>query len=244
MINPQYVNEFIKALPNIFIYIVPGYLFIQVFNYVLNWKTKDLTKNILGYIIASFIICSLTEYILSLKYNEVIITLPNVILSILAASILSGYIFALFFRSDLYDVFRKFLKINRTINSNIFYDIIDRTGTWARVYLKDEKIVYFGSIRMFEQKEKYNDGFLVLNNYTTYCYGESTVYQKRLPKEEKSNSFVSIKVSEISRIETIYNENSKFLFNLLQGNNKSISNLLGKIKIKGIIQNINNKILQ
>ena len=38
--------------------------------------------------------------------------------------------------------------------------LIQKKGTWARVYLKNEKIVYYGAVVLFDKKEKYDDGII------------------------------------------------------------------------------------
>ena len=96
------------------------------------------------------------------------------------------------------------------------HDVIDKTdGTWARVYLKNEKVVYYGAVVLFDKKDKYEDGVIVLNQYYVYKYGTSELSDATLPSEEKRNYLVTIKINEVSRIETIYKENSEFINDLL-----------------------------
>ena len=71
--NPNDVKGYIEIIPLVFLYIVPGYLFFRIFNFVLNKKNEKLTQNITEYIIYSYVIVSVAKFILSLKYNEVVI---------------------------------------------------------------------------------------------------------------------------------------------------------------------------
>ncbi|HHD2802808.1 hypothetical protein [Clostridium perfringens] len=236
--NPKDIKELINILPSIFIFIVPGYLYFSFFNYVLNWKEKTFKNNIFEYVIFSYILYSISYFVLNIFYkNKVIMDLPEVTIGILLSSCVLGYIIGRFVQSKAYTKVRKRLKINRTINNNIFYDIVDRTkGTWARVYLKDEKLVYYGAIVLFEKKDKYEDGFIVLNNYYAYKYGEASIYENTLPEEERENYFVTIKVSEISRIETIYAEDSELVNDLLKREDSN------SINVQDIIENENYEI--
>ncbi len=66
-------------------------------------------------------------------------------------------------KSKKFKKLREFLGVNRTINNNIFNDVIDKVdGTWARIYLKDEKVVYYGAIVLFDKKDKYDEEDIVL----------------------------------------------------------------------------------
>lgn len=209
------IREFINILPDIFIYITPGYLFVETYKYTRNLQRSNFKKNILEYIMVSFCICSVSKWILGYKYDNVMIDLPIVTIVILVMSTISGYLYAIFIRKFLNQILKK-LKINHTINLNILSDMIDKDcGTWARVYLNNEKIVYYGAIKAFDKKDNYNDGFIVLNQYKVYNYGKNDLFESVLPTEEKKTYFVSIKMSEISRIETIYDKESSILSRLL-----------------------------
>lgn len=214
--NPNNINELINLVPKILIYIVPGYLYYKIFNYILSWKDKTIKNNIFEYVVVSYILCAVVKSILGIFYNEVNMNLPQIIVSLLILSASLGYLIGVFIKSDKFTKIRRFFKINRTINNNIFDDIIDKdAGTWARVYLKDDKLVYYGSVILFEKKDKYEDGCIVLNDYEVYKYGESKILEEVLPQESEKNSLATIKLSEINRIETIYPENSELIDNLL-----------------------------
>ncbi|BDS17325.1 hypothetical protein JUM001_15590 [Clostridium perfringens] len=219
--TPNNINELINLVPKILIYIVPGYLYYKIFNYVLNWKDKTIKNNIFEYVVVSYVLCTVVKSILGIFYNEVNMNLPQIIVSLLILSAILGYFMGIFIKSDKFTKVRRFFKINRTINNNIFNDIIDKkVGTWARVYLKDDKLVYYGSVILFEKKDKYEDGCIVLNDYEVYKYQESKILEETLPQEGEKNSLATIKLSEINRIETIYPENSRLIDNLLGEKNK------------------------
>lgn len=214
--KPEEIKTLISILPNLFVYIAPGYLFFKSFNFVLDWKEKNFTNNIFEYLIMSYVLYSIQEFLLGLHYSLVLMNLPQVIVSLIIISIVSGYIFGKFIKSKKFKKLREFLGVKRTINNNIFNDVIDKVdGTWARIYLKDEKVVYYGAVVLFDKKDKFDEGVIVLNKYYVYKYGESNLLDDTLPSEEKRNYFVTIKISEVSRIETIYDENCAFVNDIL-----------------------------
>lgn len=216
--SPDNVKGYIEIIPMIFLYIVPGYLFFRVFNFVLNKKNEKLTQNIVECIICSYIMISIVRAALSLLFNEVIIELPEVIISILLLSCAFGYIGSKLILSDWFS--RKILNeldISRTINDNIFEEYFnDKKGLWVKIYLKDDKLVYYGAIVGFDVKEKYDDGYIIINRYEVYKYDKSTVYNSTLDVKCKPNNLAFIKVNNISRIEARYSEDSKFLSKILK----------------------------
>lgn len=227
MINSDYIKNFIDILPTIFIYIVPGYICNVSFNYVLNKKNEDLNKNILENIVLSYIICSIISFILSFFYDTVMLNLINVTFSILCFSLILGFISAKFLQSKKYIWLRNKLNIKRTISSFILDDLNDRkNGTWVKLYLKNELLVYYGALVGYDVKEKYDDGFIILNFYTVYKYGNtsSELIESEFSNEEEENYFTAIKISEISRIEFIYDNNSEVLEKLL--NNRQNKNTI------------------
>ena len=216
--NPNDVKGYIEIIPLVFLYIVPGYLFFRIFNFVLNKKNEKLTQNITEYIIYSYVIVSVAKFILSLEYNEVVIELPEVVVSIVLLSIVLGYVVSRCVLSDWFSskILDK-LKISRTINNNIFKEYFnDKDGLWVKIYLKDDKLVYYGAIVGYDVKEKYEDGYIIINQYEVYKYDKTTIYDSTLYTKSSENNLAMIKVINISRIEAKYKEDSKLLNKLLK----------------------------
>lgn len=216
--SPENIKGYIEIIPMLFLYIVPGYLFFRIFNFVLNKKNEKLTQNIIEYIICSYIIVSIVRFVLGLIYNEVVVELPEVIVSILFISSIFGYIGSKLISSDWF--FNKILNrlnISRTINNNIFEDYFnDKHGLWVKIYLKDDKLVYYGAIVGFDVKEKYEDGYIIINQYEVYKYDKSSIYDSTLDTKSKVNNLAIIKIMNISRIEARYSEDSKLLAKILK----------------------------
>lgn len=220
--SPENIKGYIEIIPMLFLYIVPGYLFFRVFNFVLNKKNEKLTQNIVEYIICSYVIMSIVRFILGLFFNGVVIELPEVIVSILLLSGILGYIGSRLILSDWFSgkILNK-LNISRTINNNIFEEYFnDKKGLWVKIYLKDDKLVYYGAIVGFDVKEKYEDGYIIINQYEVYKYDKSTIYDSTLDIKCKINNLAFIKVINISRIEARYAEDSKLLTKILNNSQK------------------------
>lgn len=215
MFDPKYIREFIELIPLAFIYIVPGHIFISVFNFVINAKAKDISKKIMECIVTSYIIVSLSKYILSLRYAEVLMDIPEVIICILIGSLISGYCSAKLIKSIKFKRLLRTLGIKRSVESNVMDDFFSlEKAIWVRVYLYNEKLVYFGQIRGYDKKDKYDDGFIVLSNFEVYKYGKSDLYESDFYIKSEDNRFAILKVANINRIEAIYDEDCELIKNL------------------------------
>lgn len=239
MIKAEEVQALINLLPNIFIYIVPGFIFIEVYDYAFNSKKKELKNYILDYIMASFILNSFSLTILGIInfYRQTSYDLMNYYIQsiICTISLVSAYIIARIMKSQMWTKTMVTLSINRNNSSNIFSDLIDyEYGTWVRVYLNNEKIIYDGALIKFHCKDSYNESFIVLEEYITYEYGKNELYKALFKNKGNNNEHVAIKVSEISRIEATYSTNSSKLIKKRTLNESSGKKqrfkFLGKIK--------------
>lgn len=208
--NAEEISKLINVLPNIIIYIVPGFIFIQTYNYILNLKGKELKNSLLDYILSSFLIITLIQFIYhKLNYSFDIYGNTNKVI-ICIISLFSSYFTTMFLKSEIWIFFMKFICVNRSNSSNIFNDIIDHEyGTWVRVYLTSEKIIYDGAFIKFEYKGSYQDSFVILADYKTYRYGESHIDDDWFQEQSSELQHVAIKVSDINRIEATYSERSK-----------------------------------
>lgn len=216
MIKADEVEALINLLPNLFIYIVPGVIFIQVYDYAFNSKSKEFKNYILNYVITSFIIDSVALTVLNIVnyYCKTSYNLTNYyVQSILCfISLISAYVIAIIMKSEMWTKLMIKLCINRNNSSNIFSDIIDYDyGTWVRVYLSNEKIIYDGALIKSHCKDSYNDSFIILEQYETYEYGKSELYKELFNNNGNSTQHVAIKVSEINRIEITYDQKSNKL---------------------------------
>lgn len=216
MIKADEVQALINLLPNLFIYIVPGFIFIEVYDYAFNSKRKELKNYILDYVIASFIIDSAALTILNIInfYQKTSYDLTNYYIQLIICfiSLIFAYFIAIVMKSEIWTKIMVKLCINRNNSSNIFSDIIDYDyGTWVRVYLSNEKIIYDGALIKFHYNDSYNDSFIILEEYEAYEYGKTELYESMFNNNGNCTQHVAIKVSEINRIEVTYNPKSNKL---------------------------------
>lgn len=204
------IKQLIEFLPNIIMYIIPGYIFIKVYRYILDVKSESLRNAVIEYVLGSYIIilfCKLVYYVFRLHFD---INANGCKIIICFISLVSGYLISRLIQTQMWISFMKFMCINKSNSSNIFRDIIDNEyGTWVRIYLPSEKIIYDGAFIKFEYKGTYQESFIILSDFCTYSYGNGQVDKDWFTDESSGLSHVAIKVSEISRIEITYSPNSK-----------------------------------
>lgn len=228
--NIDDVVKLINILPNIVIYVAPGFIFIQVFNYIMDIRGKDLKNSIMEYILSSYIIIAIIKFICNKFHYEVNIYENTIQVTICVITILLSYIIAILLKSQIWTTFMRFIIVNKSNSTNIFHDIIDSNlGTWVRVYIPSEKLIYDGAFIKFDYKGSYQDSFIVLSNYCTYRYGDGNIDEDILNDNPSPLEHVAIKVSEISRIEATYAAKSK---KVLKCSDTNILTLLSKIKEK------------
>lgn len=185
------IKELIYSLPYILLYIVPGAIFLKMYAFICSKKGSDYQHFILGSIILSYIIVKLMELITK---QPVLIILATIILA---------YYFSLFYRSSLFEKLLDVARIHKTINDNIFDDIIDfNNGTYIQVYLPNERIVYYGAVSIYDENK---DGYLVLSNYLAKNYSNEIINDY----SDNDTECVAIRISDISRFEISYSPESK-----------------------------------
>lgn len=207
------ILKIIELLPKLLIYVLPGLLFSKIIEYQLNYD-NDNEGNfiIIYYVIISYLFICIGEIASRIVLGYSNIYTPHFIVGTLIFSIILGYIIGLWLKSNLSIKFLRFINIYRTNNSSIFADIIDNDlGTWVKVYLNEEKIVYYGALREYEHTNDYENTFIVLDNYISYTYDENTYDKRIFVSERVKTKWVAIKVKDINRIEIEYSPESKKL---------------------------------
>lgn len=206
------ILEIVDILPKLLIYLLPGVLFIKIVEYELEMKRSENKTIFVYYILVSYIFINIGELISKLKYGYFDIYTSEFTFGIIVMSIIVGHAIGLFLKSDLSLDILRILRIYRTNNSSIFADIKDvKLGTWIKVYLNDDKVVYSGALREYENSSDYDNTFIVLSSYISYSYVENSIDMRVLVNERKKNQWVAIKVKNINRVEIDYSIESKKL---------------------------------
>lgn len=201
MIDFTKIKDLIAVLPLLIIYILPGYIFISIKNFI---KNKDHTedKNIfLKSILISYIIINF-----EMLFVKIDISSPIAIISTICFTMVISYGYSMFIQSGYSTKLLKRLKINTSLKENTLMDIVDYDlGMWVRVYLSSEKLIYVGQIREFEQiaDASYN---IVLSNFTLYKYSEE---KYTIDYSNDNTEWVLINVKDNYRIELVYHPKSK-----------------------------------
>lgn len=153
------INEIIDALPNVLNYLVPGYIFITIYDFIMFKSYSFHTSKVFPSIICSYVIRILLKVIVNTF-------LPNMSDTLFfAITIIFGIGFALLvtFILNRKSVKKFMIKTaNRTINTNIWRDII-QDNCWYRLHIENEDFIIEGQILHYE--ENTHIPFLELHSY-------------------------------------------------------------------------------
>lgn len=209
------ILEIVDILPKLLIYFLPGVLFIKTVEYQLSITRAESKFIFVYYILVSYIFINCGELISKFRYGYFDIYTSEFTFGTIILSIIVGYVTGLFLKSDISLEVLRFLRIYRTNSSSIFADIKDiELGTWIKVYLNDDKIVYSGAFREYENSSNYDNTFILLSHYISYSYNKydkTDISEYMFVDERKNTQWVAIKIKNINRIEIDYAENSKKL---------------------------------
>lgn len=158
----SWVLELASNIPAFLTYVVPGYLFLAVYRYIL-FKDEDTTDKTSGLLLNSIII----SFVLKTLYDVVASAFPwknesLYLVGIVLLGICTGFGTAKLVVSEwATDVFEK-LGINRTVNANIWDDVIGQ-DQWLRIWLPDSGRSYYGQVAAMENYKR--EPIVLLRNY-------------------------------------------------------------------------------
>lgn len=206
MIDFLKIKDIITVLPLLIIYILPGYIFISIKDFILNKKPIEDKNILLKSIVISYVIVNL-EKLISIHFSrkDMDISSPKSIIITFVLSIIIAYVYSMVLYCPRTTKLLKFLKITRSLKLDILTEIIDfDKGTWVRVFLNTEEIIYVGKIRKFEQITDASC-YIVLSNFITYNY-ENELF---VDNENCNTEWVLLSVKDNYRIELVYKSSSK-----------------------------------
>lgn len=194
----------IEMLPTIFIYFIPGYLFIKVISFRFSIKTNNDDHILLKSIVISFIIITLLNQLFNIKSLDFDIENNLIRITIIVCSLITGLLWCKIISCKFVSEFLLKLGFNKSINPNIFDDIIDmEKGLKVLAFLPDEKVIYAGQIRRYEDGD-IEDYFIVLSNYSIIGYDGIEIEDRK----RDATKWVMLNTKNINRIELIYHEDS------------------------------------
>ena len=210
----------IPELVNLFL---PGFIFMTIYSWFIN-KELDISTVVMWSLFISTLIKTfysavhgviLTSYDINdyLKVLIYVITgtfLPFIIIFIKNSKLISFILF----KAD-----------NKSINSDIFDDIIDyHKNTLLQIYLKNSNVMYIGTFKLREEKGL--DSYIVLINYASLDKNTKEVIFN--PTDNGLQSAVAINLRDIERIELSYEHDSDAWKWLIGKNGEEIKNNDGK----------------
>lgn len=174
--NADEILKIIQALPEYIRYIYPGYLSIYIYLFLRGKTIKDNNYIFVKAMAISYIYLWLIEWLKHLKILKIIINFcffnapyelkQNACLIVLAALI--AYIFYRIAVSKWINCAFSKLGINTTFYDNEIEMLADfNEGAWLVVFLKDDNVVYEGSLgckELDDDRRKY----ICLNSYYKY----------------------------------------------------------------------------
>jgi len=206
MIDFLKIKDIITVLPLLIIYILPGYIFISIKDFILYRKQGDDKNIVLKSIVISYVIINFEKLaVLDIFKLNMDIASSESIMSTFFISIGIGYAYSMLSQSDLANYCLKKLNITTSMKSDMLTNIIDfKLGMWIRVFLNSDQVMYMGKIRKFEKIA--DSGYqIVLSNFMLYGYsGEEFVNNADL-----DTRWVALSVKDNYRIELIYDDDSK-----------------------------------
>ena len=132
--NISWVLEFVKNIPDFLLYVVPGYLFIITYRYVLSKDENNSSETahlLLGSLIASFILKTIYDVIIYNMFKlDWAISSRLYLMFIFAFCILCGFCWSKLVLSSCAEKIENILRIKRTVNKNIWRDIL-KDSIWV-----------------------------------------------------------------------------------------------------------------
>jgi len=189
------LKDLFEILPDIILYVTTGYLFILVFNFIsLRKKMEDINgifcaSLAIGFVIKA-ILCTLK---IRFSYHVNIVGL-------LAFSVLLGALLGYFINSKLCKKILKKLHVNRSINENIWHDImdIDKRTMWIRAVSKERERVIVGILVMVEEFQRFPQ--LLLQQYQIFDL-EGNLVEDYIAN---ANQQILIRTEDFENIDIVY----------------------------------------
>lgn len=192
----EWLKELVAILPDIILYIVSGYICAFAFSFI---SIRKKVEDINGIIILSLVV----GYTLNAVLSAFIIVEDFVAVYFLFSAII-GVIAGFLFRSRILNIILKKLHINRTINMNIWHDIVDsKNPMWIRAVNRGEGYIILGILVLVEEFERYPQ--IVLQQYEVFDINSGDLYDHK----EDARRQIVIKTENFDEIEIVYDEDSK-----------------------------------
>lgn len=209
--SAEEIKEIIQVIPECIIYIYPGYLTMFVFLFLRGKSIKEDNYIWIKVIAISYIYIAFKpffKYITSFGgLNNIVNKVPGAVrnnLYLISISVIVAYIWNRIIISDIMKwIFNK-LKICTTFYDNEFEMLSDfNKGAWIRVYLKDDVVVYEGSLGCKELEDG-KQRYISLQGYYKYLLQDGKPVEPYI-EDNSSNPQIEVIIfyDSIKRIERL-----------------------------------------
>lgn len=173
-------------IPSLLIYFLPGFLFIEVKNFLIPSKKRSDLELVLGSIFWSFFIITISKLFvktlsLFIVFNHDVVnsnpTNPFYVTGLLLFALISGILWGKLITSNWYNSQLQIFKIRHKISANVWNEVLNLpNGGWVKAYLKDRKCMYIGQLIHYsidpnsEEKELFLINYSIYHNYGKLIY--------------------------------------------------------------------------
>lgn len=188
------LKDIVNIIPLMLEYIVPGFIFLSIRNFA---YSKDISKDkyfiikaiVLSYVFKQTLYEIINPLFMHMSDSKWITTFIFIILIIIVS--------ILYIKLNIEKFIVSILDKGKTVTEDCFEEIIGKDAINIRVYLKDENVIYTGSLTYYDDKFAEDNRKIVISSYLTYDY-EGNLIENFGGSE---SNFVILTLKDIKRIE-------------------------------------------
>ena len=192
MISINWITEIINQLPQILSYIVPGYIFLTIYQWT-RFRDGDSLKNI---VLKSIVVSYVIKILLNILFKELHIAINDEIIFVgicIIIATISSILLSIIISSRRYNKILRILNISRTTNKNIWDDVY-QNGTALKIYQSDGTF-YAGHLRFCEENQR--ESLVVLSRYGLFDENNNIL----MDKTEDSSEEIMLNTKDFKKIE-------------------------------------------
>lgn len=178
------MSELLTNLPLLLIYIIPGYVTIEVKNYILPSNKKDNFKQFLSSLFISYILIIIADFSRYVwhylfypdsSFSRLSLTSSKTVILLIILGIIVGYLFARLLESSWFLVILTKLKFDPSTHATVWNQVFSKssksnTSPYLRVYLGKENLIYEGYLKYHTCNPSEQIRELYLVGYRSYDY--------------------------------------------------------------------------
>lgn len=189
------IDKIIILIPTVLEYVVPGFIFLTIRDFSYSKKDKSDKYYVIKCIVLSYIFIKLLKPIELAFFghfglSDDILTFIFIILVIIISIAYIKY--------KLEEKLVNILGNGKTVHEDFISNIIDnKEGAWLKLYISEEKIIYTGKLKYYDNPSMSNNRFIVLACVKTESYSGDTL----VDNINDNNCLVALDMKDIKRIE-------------------------------------------